>query len=444
VTAHGAREAPLSYRQETFWRVQQSLPESTTYSMPTPLTLRGAIDAAVLERCFQEAVRRHEALRTRIEVRDGSPVQVIDPTPAFRLPVVDLRGLPEPARRREAGTLRRAELRRPFDLARGPVLRVTLVHLGGEPAEHVLLLNVHHSLSDGWSFGVLARELTILYESFAAGEPLPLPEQRYQYADFGRWQRDLLDRPEIQVHLDYWRRRLAGYTPRPVLPTDRPRGAAWTYRGAAIQGRLPAPLVLRLRELAAAEGASLSMVLLSGWKLLLHQAGGCDEILVGMIVALRDRPEFENVIGLFLNELAVRTDLSGRPTFRELLRQVKRTVLEGLAHQYVPFPIIAGELAPSLDPAGPPLIQTRFNLLNIPVMPAGGPVGMAVEQLPVEDFGAKYDLTLHGVETGDELVLNLVYSTDLFDRPRIERLLERYEELLAAAVAAPDAPAGEI
>ncbi|HYX22728.1 MAG TPA: condensation domain-containing protein, partial [Thermoanaerobaculia bacterium] len=337
-----AGPAPLSFPQERLWFLDRLTPGTALYNIPGPLRLRGPLDVAVLARAFDEIRRRHAVLRTRFEERDGAGVQVVDPWHPRPLPVVDLAGLPEPARCDAAARLTAAEAARPFDLGRGPLLRVLLLRLAGD--EHRLLQTVHHVVSDGWSVRVMQRELTALYAAFASGQPSPLSELPVQYTDFARWQRQRLTDAETARQVDYWRRRLGDDQPPLDLPLDRPRPPLQTFRGGSVQRLLPADLADGLRRLAAGLHGSLFMALLAGFDLLLARLSGQDDVLVGTPVAGRGHADLEGLIGCFLNTLVLRADLSGNPTFRELLSRVRDAAVGAYAHQDVPFEKLLAEL----------------------------------------------------------------------------------------------------
>ncbi len=435
-----AAEAPLSFSQERLWFLDRLQPGASVYNIPSPMRLRGPLRPAVLARCFAEILRRHEALRTRFAERQGVPVQVIDPPPAVALPWIDLTALPPVARQREAERITAEEAVLPFDLQRGPVLRFALLGLGmveGEE-EHVLLLTLHHAVSDGWSVGVLTRELTRLYEAFALGSPSPLPDLPVQYADFARWQREWLAGPRIADQLAYWRERLAGHPPSLDLPRDRPRPAVQTFRGGAARLELPRDLSARLNALAVAEKASAFMVLLAAFEVLLQRLSGRDDLLVGIPVAGRTRPEVEDLIGFFLNTLVLRTDLAGRPAFRELVQRVRAAALGAYSHQEVPFEKVLEAVQPERDLSRTPLFEVFFNMLNLPPSRAALPGGLAVEPLAFGELEAKFDLTVYAAEGDEGFVFNFVYNADLFDRARIEEMLRQYRSLLAQAAGEPD------
>ncbi|HYG63482.1 MAG TPA: amino acid adenylation domain-containing protein, partial [Thermoanaerobaculia bacterium] len=433
------KEAPLSYSQERLWFLDLLMPGTSIYNMPSPLRIEGPIAPLRLERAFGELVRRHEALRTRFEERDGAPVQVVDPPRPWSLPVIDLSALPEAERRREADRWLLEEVAWPFDLTRGPLLRTLLLRLSLD--EHVLLLTTHHIVSDGWSMGVLVREVITFYRTFAAGEPPTLPALPIQYPDFARWQRQRLNGQALADHLAYWREQLAGSPPSLDLALDRPRPAVQTYRGESVLVRMPAELTAGLKTIGLSERASLFMVLLAAFKLLLSRLSGQQDVVVGSPVAGRERREFEGLIGFFLNTLALRTDLSGRPTFRELLRRVRTVALEAYSHQEVPFEMLLADLQPERDLSRTPLFQVMFNMLNLPMEKVDVTGGVRIQLLGKHELESKFDLTVYVTEEpGEELFLHLLYNADLFDRPRIEELARQYQEVLTQVAGRPEGP----
>jgi amino acid adenylation domain-containing protein len=443
----GAGEAPLSFSQERLWFLDQLTPGTGTYNMPGAMRLRGALDIRVLERCFAELFRRHESLRTRFLSRGGKPVQVIDPPAALALPRIDLTALPAAARRPEAERVLAQDAGAPFDLERGPLFRPALVRLGeldGHGDESVLLMTLHHIVTDGWSMGVLYRELTQLYEAFAAGRASPLPELPVQYADFAVWQRERLSGPDLEAQLGYWRERLAGHPGTLDLPLDRPRPAVQTYRGVSLVTEFPPAVAEPLLALSRAEGASPFMTLLAGFTLLLHRLSGQEDLLVGTPIAGRSRPELEGLIGFFLNTLVLRTDLSGRPSFRELILRVREAALGAYAHQDIPFERLLEDLQPERDLSRTPLFQVFFNMLNLPRSGAQLPGGVEIEPLGSGEGDSKFDLTVYAVEGEGRIGLNLVYNADLFDRERMEEMLRQYGHLLAQVGRSPDAPIEQV
>ncbi|HVR95472.1 MAG TPA: amino acid adenylation domain-containing protein, partial [Thermoanaerobaculia bacterium] len=424
-------DLPLSFAQQRLWLLDQLTPGSAAYNMPLAVRLTGEVDPARLEGIFAAIVRRHEALRTTFTSRAGTPVQVIAP-PRVELPVVDLSQVGE----LETLRLARDEAQRPFDLERGPLLRLALLRLGER--DHVLLLTMHHIVSDGWSMGVLVREIGALY----AGSPLP--ELAVQYADFAVWQRHWLQGETLEAQLAYWRRHLAG-TPQVLeLPLDRPRPVLQTFHGAARPVSLPPALSAAVHRLCRREGATPFMVLLAAWAALLGRHAGQQDVLVGTPIAGRNRREIEDLIGFFVNTLVLRADLGGAPGFGELLAQVRRSALDGYAHQDVPFERLVEELVPERSLAHPPLFQVMLVLQNTPEEGLAVP-GLTLTPLPLEAEVAKFDLTLSLQERRDQVFAGaLGYNTDLFDGSTAARLASRFEVLLAVALAAPDLAVREL
>ncbi|HEY0558373.1 MAG TPA: amino acid adenylation domain-containing protein, partial [Thermoanaerobaculia bacterium] len=425
---------PLSFAQSRLWFLDQLSPGSAVYNIPYPLAIDGALDARVLNSALAELSRRHEALRTTFSSVDGEPSQAISPAGSFPLPVIDLQGLPESARRAEADTLTRGEARRPFDLVTGPLFRTSLLRLGWE--RHVLLLTLHHIVADGWSLEILLRELTSLYAATAAGRPSPLPELAVQYADFAIWQRRWLTGEALARQLDYWRRQLAGVPAGLDLPTDLPRPPLQTFAGASCSAPLPAELAVDLRAFCRREGVTLFMLLLAGFDVLLGRYSGQEDVLVGSPVANRNREETEGLIGFFVNTLVLRTDLSAAPSFRWLLRQVRESALAAYGHQDLPFETLVEELRPERDLSRSPLFQVLLALRN-----AGAPPGIAgLELAPIvgESATAKFDLSLGVIDSDDTLWTEVEYNTDLFEGATALRLLGHLSRLLAAAVADPE------
>jgi amino acid adenylation domain-containing protein len=433
------REAamPLSFAQERLWFLDRMQPGSAFYNVPLTLRLRGALDVAALEHALGEVVRRHEALRTRFPAVDGAPVQVISPFAGFTLPVEELAGLGE--RAREAVVRRRAaeDAAHPFDLAAGPPFRAALLRLDAE--DHALLVCMHHLVSDGWSLGVLFGELSALYAARVRGEASPLPEPAVQYADYAAWQREHLRGEALDAQLAYWRGELAGAPELLTLPADRVRPAVQSHRGAGEEALYPAALRDRLGALARREGATLYMVLLAAWQLLLSRYAGQDRVVVGSPSAGRARAEVEGLVGFFVNTLALCTDLSGDPTFRQLLARVRETTLGAFARQELPFERLVEEVNPGRSLNHAPLFQVMFALQS------QGPARLALDGVEVEAVRgvsqtAKYDLTLSMAEGEAGVRAWLEYATDLFDAGGVRRMLEQLGVLLEAVAADPDRP----
>ncbi|MCP4662121.1 MAG: amino acid adenylation domain-containing protein, partial [bacterium] len=429
---------PLSFAQQRLWFLDQFEPASPLYNIPLTMRLNGAISAPVLERVLNEVVRRHEVLRTTFEAVGGRPRQVIAPELHLQVPVVDLEALPATVREGEARRLAAAEELRPYDLVTGPLVRCTLVLLSAE--DQVLMLNVHHIAADGWSMGVLMREVTVLYQAFFLDRPSPLPELPLQYADFAHWQGQWLTGEVLEAELDYWRRQLAG-VPRLELPTDRPRPTVQTFRGRYLPAALPEELCGSLAALAREQGATLFMTLLAAFKTLLSRWTRQQDIVVGSPIAGRTRREIEDLIGFFVNTLVLRSDLSGQPIFQELLARVRRATLDAYVHQAVPFERLVEELVPERDLGSNPLFQVMFVLQNAPVAEAQLPE-LRLDPMPLEGGTAKFDLTLLMDGTGTAGLLE--YNTDLFDATTIERLGAHFKRLVRGIVEDPERPLGEL
>jgi amino acid adenylation domain-containing protein len=436
VVPAGRTEAlPLSFAQERLWFIDRMEPGSATYNVPAAWRLAGALDPAALERSLSEIVRRHEALRTVFGEVDGSAVQTIEPFGGFALPVEDLSALREVDR--EAAVRRRAgeEARRAFDLAAGPLFRAVLLRLDAK--DHVLLLSMHHVVSDGWSMGVLFRELSALYAAYREGGESPLPELGVQYADYAVWQREQLAGEVLDRQLAYWKERLAGAPELLALPADHPRPAVQTYRGANERIELSLALLERLQALGRSEGATLYMVLLSAFQLLLSRYGAGEDIVVGTPIAGRTRREVEELIGFFVNTLVLRTDLSGDPSFREVLGRVREATLGAYEHQEVPFEKLVAELQPERSLTHSPLFQVAFTLDNAQDT-AGGLAGLRVQGVGTGLEVAKFDLSLGLTETAQGLRGGLNYSTDLFERGTVERMLGHLARVLEQVAADAD------
>ncbi|HEV7517010.1 MAG TPA: amino acid adenylation domain-containing protein, partial [Thermoanaerobaculia bacterium] len=424
------RELPLSFAQERLWLIDQLLPGGAAYNLPAALHLAGELDLAALDATFAELVRRHESLRTTFREAGGRPVQVVHPAGPPALPQVELAGLPAELREEETRRLARAEARRPFDLMTGPLFRLTLLRLGGEAGEHVALLTQHHIVSDGWSIGVLVRELGALYADYRDRRPSRLPEPALHYADFAVWQRQWLSGEVLESELGYWRERLGGRPPVLELPTDRPRPALQSFAGAIQRLQLSAETLAGLRVRAREQGATLFMVLLAAFEVLLGRYSGQDDFVVGTPIAGRTYREIEGLIGFFVNMLVLRAQLGGEPGFGELLGRVRETALSAYAHQDLPFEKLVLELQPERDLSRTPLFQVVFALQNAP----GGELslpGLTFRSLPVETATAKFDLTLALAEGASDLGGVVEYNRDLFDCPTAGRLARHLEILLA-------------
>jgi len=427
---------PLSFNQERLWFLDQLEPGSPVYNIPMAIRLHGQFHAAALERSLNEIIRRHGALRTVFSALDGQPIQVIAPTLQLPLPVVDLRNLSEA--QREAAVQQRAAAagRRPFDLSRGPLLRTVLLQL--RETEHVLLLVMHHIVSDNWSIGIFLHEMAALYNAFSHGQPSPLPELPLQYADFALWQRsrETGQGKELAVQLAYWKRQLAGAPPQLELPADRPRPVTQLFRGTFEPFSLSPALSAALKALSQKEDVTLFMALLTAFKVLLSRYATQPDILVGTPVANRHRAESEKLIGFFVNTLVLRTDCSGDPSFRELLGRVREVCLDAFTHQELPFEKIVEELQPNRDLSRNPLFQVMFVLLNAP-QAATEFSGLRLAPLNVHSGTAMFDLTCTLWEGPNGLAGRLEYNADLFDAATMQRMLGHFQALLESIVSNP-------
>ena len=427
-------KTPLSYAQQRLWTLHQMDRGSPAYNISTAVRLSGTLDTAALEASLNEIVRRHQVLRTCFQIVDGEPSLRVLPVLTLELPVLDLRALTGEERQRVAQQQTIEDARQPFDLERGPLLRARLLRLGD--SEHVALFSVHHIVSDAWSMGVLVRELGEIYSAFSAGKPSPLPELTIQYADFSDWQRKQLQDELLEEQLAYWKKQLAGLTVL-ELPTDRPRQAGRTLAGAAQSFALPAPLSASLKALAQQENATLFMLLLALFQVLLYRYAQQEDIVVGTPIANRNRREIEPLIGFFVNTLVLRIDLSGRPSFRALLRRVRDVALEAYAHQDLPFEQLVRELSPERDLSHNPLFQVMFTLQNAPGHALDLP-GLTISPVETETLMTKFDLTLSLAETETGLVGAFEYDTNLFESGTIARMVDHFTTLAEGVVADPD------
>ncbi len=430
---------PLSYAQQRLWFLAQLMPDSSFYNMSAVVRLTGALDLAALEQGVDALMRRHEVLRTTFALIDGRPVQVIAPPDAAAPlpPPVDLRGLPDDLREAEAVRHATAAIQHPFELGCGPLVRLALLRVGDR--EHVLALTMHHIISDGWSIDIFIRELAALYAGYAGGRSAALPDLPVQYADYAIWQREWLNgagedgESPLQAQLGYWKGQLAGAPDVLALPLDRSRPAVQTFRGARHNFALPARLSEDLAALARGEGATLFMLLLAAFQALLARYSGQADIVVGAPIAGRTRAQTRDLIGCFVNTLVLRTDLSGDPTFRELLGRVRETCVGAYAHQDLPFERLVEELQLQRDLSRTPLVQVAFALQSAP-MPAIELPGLTLSPVPVTGETAKFDLTLTVVEGQQGLAGWFEYNTDLLDATTIGRMIGHFETLLAAIV----------
>lgn len=435
---------PLSFAQQRLWFLDRLVPNNPFYNMPAAVRLTGEVNVEVLEAAFQEIIRRHEGLRTVFPERKGEGVQEIQAHIPVPIHVLNLQNLSAPEREKQVERIITHEALRPFNLSTGPLLRISLIQLTA--SEHLLMLNMHHIISDGWSIGVLIQELGILYSAFVQGEPSPLPELTLQYADFAHWQREWLQGEILEQQLAYWRQQLEGISML-NLPSDRPRPAIPSYRGKRYGLQISKAVSQELDALSQGEGVTLFMTLLAAFQILLYRYTQQEDITVGSPIANRNRSEIEPLIGFFVNSLVLRTDLSGNPTFREVLARVKTVALGAYAYQDVPFEKLVEELHPERSLNHNPLFQVAFALQNAPMQGLELP-GLTLSPQALEAGTARFDLELHlweqsatnpmWVDSREGISGFVIYSTDLFDEPTIVRLVAHFQTLLAAIVANPD------
>ena len=432
---------PLSFGQQRLWFLDNLEPQRGWYNAPHAFRLEGNLDVATLERALEEVVRRQEVLRTRYESVDGRPVQILGEPGRVELRQVDLRDCPEADKAVEVNRLITDEASREFDLSRDLMVRGALVR--EQDTRWMLLLVVHHIATDGWSQGILFRELGQFYEAFRRGRAPTMEELPIQYADYAVWQRQRLSGEILEQQLGYWKQQLGTEPPLLELPADRPRPVVLSHRGERVGLELPADLSLQIRDLGRREGATLFMTLLAAFSVLLHRYTSHTDLAVGTPVAGRPRRELEGLIGFFVNTLVLRTNLSGDPSFRELLGRVQQVVLGAYAHQELPFEKLVEELQPERSLSRNPLFQVMFVLANA----AGFGLeldGTNVSTVQVDTGTAKFDLTLSMLDQGQGLAAWIEYSVDLFDRTTIERMLGHLRTLLAGIVTDPEQPISKL
>ena len=435
------REFPASFSQQRLWFLEQLAPGSAAYNIPGAVRILGPLDPEIWRRCCNEIVRRHEALRTTFTEVDGEPVQVVAPDGEPEFAVVECGHLRGPDSGAEIRKLAQEEFTRPFDLRTGPLLRVRFLRLG--PDEHVLLLTMHHIAADLWSTSVAIAEMVELYGAFSAGRESTLPELPVQYVDYTIWQHRKLDGDALADDLAYWKKTLAGAPPALELPTDRPRPAVQTDRGGSRPFALSERALAGLRELSRHEGATPFMTMLAAFTVLLHRYSQERDIVVGVPVANRNRVEIERLIGYFVNTLALRTDLSGDPSFREVVGRVRQTCLGAYAHQELPFERLVEELHPRRDLSRSPIFQVHFIFQNIP-MPEFDVAGLRLEPVDVESSTARFDLELQVFDRPDGLHGWFEYNRDLFDAETIERMSAHLSRLVENLVADADRPVAQV
>ncbi|MCB0212661.1 MAG: AMP-binding protein, partial [Anaerolineae bacterium] len=424
---------PLSYAQQRLWLLDQ-LGSGAAYNIPLALKLDGQLDTAALKQTLTEIVRRHESLRTTFTMINDEARQVIGTSRPVSLNLIDLRHMLPEVQEAEVKRLAAEEALAPFDLSRDFMLRAKLLQLAAE--QYVLLLTMHHSASDGWSLGILVREITALYESFAQGRPSALPELAIQYADFAVWQREWLQGKILEQQLAYWQDQLADAPQLLQLPTDRPRPPTQTFRGDLARFRIGAELTRQLQQLSRQSDSTLFMTLLTAFQILLMRYSGQEDIVVGSPIANRNRKEIEPLIGFFVNTLVLRTDLSGNPTFLELLAQVRQVSQAAYDHQDLPFERLVEALQPDRNLNHSPLVQIVFALQNAP-LDAFELSGLRVSRLGAEVYRSRLDMELHLWEEAGELDGYCIYNPDLFEAATIDRMMGHFQMLLAGLAANP-------
>ena len=426
---------PLSFAQQRLWFIDQLEPDSAAFNMPLVMRLSGPLNLAALEQSVSEIIRRHESLRTCFPIRDGQPVQFISSPEPISIPVTDLSELPAAERELASKELARTEAGRTFSLATGPLFRVSLLRLAEH--EHIVVITMHHIVSDGWSMSILVKELVSLYAAFSCDQPSPLSEISIQYADFTCWQRQSMQGEVLEKHLSYWKQQLGGRLPTLELPTDRPRRAAQSFRGATQTIALSPALSHDLKKLSQEAGTTPFMTMLAAFKSLLYRYSGQEDIVIGTTVANRNHAETEVLIGFFVNMLVLRTDLSGNPTFRELLNRVREVTLGAHAHQDLPFDKLVEALRPDRTASSSPLFQVVFGLHH-PHDLALPHLDLVLSPVEIDWHATQFDLIVRAMETEQGLKVLMTYSTDLFEDATITRLLKHYEAWLEAVVLHPE------
>jgi hypothetical protein len=382
--------APLSFAQERLWFLEQLEPQSVAYNICRASRLLGNLNASALKASLNEIISRHETLRTAFRLVDGRPVQVVQPIRNISVDYVDLQAMPDDGRSVEIRRRIKAEAERPFDLAAGQLLRCSLLRVGDE--EHALILLTHHSVIDAWSMAILTRELWTLYEAFSMGKVSPLSPLPVQYSDYAVWQRNWIQGEVLDAQLDYWKKRLENF-PTLTLPADRPRTPHQSFRGDRVPITLPQAPTVSVNDLSNRSAVTSFMTLLAAFQVLLFRYTGQEDIVIGSPIANRRRPELEGLVGFFVNTLVLRADLSGNPSFKELLLRVKATCVGADSNQDLPFEKLVQELQPERDLSGNPLFQVMFVLQNA-TSPFGGISGLRIEPIELETTRSPFDLSL--------------------------------------------------
>ncbi|KOP26731.1 thioester reductase [Hapalosiphon sp. MRB220] len=431
IPIHRNQNLPLSFAQQRLWFFDQIEPGSPSYNLPRSIRLQGKLNIDALSASLNEIIKRHEILRTSFAISNEQPIQVISPSVSLQLPLIDLQQIPQQQREAELYRLAKEEAQTGFEITQAPLLRTKLLRLDAE--DYVILLTLHHIVSDGWSTDILIREVGALYTAFCAGRPSPLPQLPIQYADFAVWQRQWLEGEGLKNQLAYWQQQLSGELPILQLPTDRPRPTVQTYVGKTLSFVLPTSLNEGLKNMSKQEGVTLFMTLLAAFKTLLYRYTNQTDILVGSPIANRNRAEIENLIGFFVNILVLRSNLSGNPTFRDLLKQVREVALGAYAHQNLPFEKLVEEIQPERNLSHNPLFQVMFVFQNVPRTALELP-DLNLSVLDVNSETATFDLCLTMEESEQGLRGDLEYNTDLFDAERMNRLVGHFQTLLEGII----------
>ncbi|MHC5744028.1 MAG: amino acid adenylation domain-containing protein [Nostoc sp.] len=434
IKAERPQNLPLSFAQERLWLLNQLEPDNPSYNEQAALKLHGKLNVVALEQSLNKIIDRHEALRTNFRTINEQPVQIITDSLNLNVPIVDLTELPASEREIACQQLATTEANQPFDLTSSPLIRASVVKL--TEVEYALVLTIHHIVVDGWSIGVLMRELATIYSAICNNLSPELPELPIQYADFAIWQRQWLQSEVLQTQLDYWKQLLKNAPTLLELPTDRPRPAIQTFRGEIQYGKFSVELSEAIANFTRQEGATLFMTLFAAYVTLLYRYTDSDDIVVGTPIANRDRLELEGLIGFFVNTLVLRTDLSGNPSFQQLLSRVRQLTLQAYAHPDLPFEELVKALQPQRDLSHTPLFQVMFVFQNAPVSEVEL-AGLTISSLPAQSATAKFDLTLSMQNTATGLVSVWEYNADLFDASTIERMRGHFQTLLEGIVANP-------
>ena len=432
---------PASYGQQRLWFLNELDPGNPSYNMPAALQIEGPLHVDALEQSLQEIVRRHESLRTTIPSVDGAPVQVIDPVRSIHLHRIDVTTLDDVTRISEVQRLARAEARQPFDLARGPLLRTTLIKCGEK--DFVLLLTIHHIICDGWSMGILIREIVTCYEAFRRGQPSPLADMKIQYADYTEWQQNWLSGQVLDEQLAFWKSELSNRPGELRWANNGSESAKRTMRGSRGSRAFPRELSQPLSQLANAEQATDFMCLLAAFSVLLFYCTGQDDILVGTDVANRNHAETENLIGILANQLVLRIDLAGNPTFRELVRRARKVVLGAYDHQDLPFDLLVQALNPNRNANSSPLFEAKFVLQNTPA-PNAQLNDLSIRQIEADKGTARFDFLLTMRKTHTAYIGTVEYRSDLFEAATVTTMLAQLEAILGTVAASPDTQLSEV